>query len=56
MMNIKETVEQNKELIQSTYDDLHEIPEIGMQEYKTSAYLKNKNSEKYHEILYTLAC
>ena len=45
MMNIKETVEQNKELIQSTYDDLHEIPEIGMQEYKTSAYLKNKMKE-----------
>ena len=45
MYNLKNQVEEYQILIDSTFEDLHSMPEKGLQEYKTSQYLKNKMRE-----------
>lgn len=36
------------------YDDLHQIPELGFEEFKTSAYLADKKETLLHMPLYDL--
>ena len=38
---LKEFIEAHKQEIMSTWEDLHKIPELGREEVKTSAYLKD---------------
>lgn len=45
MYQLKNQVEGYQGLINKTFEDLHSIPEKGLQEYKTSQYLKNKMKE-----------
>lgn len=45
MHSLKDRADEHRELIDSIFNDLHSMPEIGMEEYKTSAYLKNKMKE-----------
>lgn len=37
---LKEYIESHKQEIMQTWEDLHKIPELGREEFKTSAYLK----------------
>ncbi|MDD2477239.1 MAG: amidohydrolase, partial [Dysgonamonadaceae bacterium] len=45
MNRLKNKVDEYQDLIESIFNDLHSIPEIGMKEYKTFQYLKNKMNE-----------
>ena len=37
--------------VKEIYNDLHQIPELGLQEYKTSAYLAEKFTELGYELV-----
>lgn len=41
----------NKEQVLKDWNELHKIPEIGFQEYKTSEYLKQRVSEEGFEVI-----
>ena len=44
-MPILNSINQMLNEMQSWRQDLHKIPEIGLEEYKTSEYIKNKLTE-----------
>ncbi len=54
-MNIKKIIADNSELITDMRRDLHRIPELGMQEKKTSAYIEQKLSQLKLEIQCNIA-
>lgn len=45
MYKLKNKVEEYQDLIDTVFDDLHSMPEVGLKEYKTSKYLKDKMKE-----------
>lgn len=53
MGRFSEKVEENKELIEDIFSNLHATPELGMEEYKSSKFLKEKMIESgvFDEIL-----
>ncbi len=53
MYKLKEKADEYQALIDEIFDKLHSIPEKGLKEYKTSAYLKEKMEEAgcFHEII-----